>query len=210
MRGRVRAKRRRREDELEEEREQVQEAEAEPEQQAAAPPAPATLADKALDLQKTAGNRAVGAALDRWPRGAVDRAARGQVAEGGAGRLRREARRPDQELERRQARARHRRRAGAARRTAATPEGEGEIVIITEMGDYVVDLHKAALAGKAYGKVEIIVPGPNGTGIRVELDNVYIVSTRPPPTGSTAAACRATRCRSRSGSSATPRRRPRR
>ena len=172
MRGRQRAKRRRREDELEEEREQLQEAE--PEQQASA--APPKLADKALDLQKTAGNRAVGAALDRWSLPWVPQTAP-PVAK-----WPKEAQAvfdeklvvPIKSWSDSNAGPNLVGRSGQSNR--GDPEGEGEIVIVTEMGDYVVDLHKATLAGKPYGKVEIIVPGPNGTGIRVELENVYIVS----------------------------------
>ena len=171
MRGRQRAKRRRREEELEEEREQQVE-EAEPEQQAA----PATLADKALDLQKTAGNRAVGAAIDRWSLPWVPSTA-APVAK-----WPKEAQVvfdeklvvPIKSWSDTSAGTNVVGRGGNTSRNDA--EGEGEIVIVTEMGDYVVDLHKAALGGKPYGKVEIIVPGPNGTGIRVELENVYIVS----------------------------------
>lgn len=172
--GRRARMRKLREDDLEELLEQEQsEATAE---KATAPKAPAA-ADKALELQKSAGNRAVGAALNRWslpwvpqtappvakwpkePQAVFDGklvvpikswndAGRSPAGAGGTG----------QQSQRGDA------------------EGPGEIVIVTEMGDYVVDLHKATVAGKAYGKVEIIVPGPNGTGIRVELENVYIVS----------------------------------
>lgn len=171
MRGRVRAKRRRREDELEEEREQLQEAEADPEQQAA--PAPASLADKALDLQKTAGNRAVGAALGRWPLPSTAPPVAKWPKEAQAV-FDEKLVVPIKSWSDANAGPNLVGRSGQANR--GDPEGEGEIVIVTEMGDYVVDLHKATLAGKAYGKVEIIVPGPNGTGIRVELENVYIVS----------------------------------
>jgi hypothetical protein len=172
MRGRQRAKRRRREDELEEERDQLQEAE--PEQQASA--APATLADKTLDLQKTAGNRAVGAALDRWSLPWVPSTAppaakwpkEPQAVFDGKLVV------PIRSWSDQSATPGMTGRSGEAKR--GDPEGEGEIVIVAEIGDFIVELHKAMLEGKTYDKVEIIVPGPNGTGIRVELENVQIAS----------------------------------
>jgi hypothetical protein len=172
MRERQRAKRRRREDELEEEREQLQEAE--PEQQASA--ALATVADKALDLQKTAGNRAVGAALDRWSLPWVPSTAppaakwpkEPQAVFDGKLVV------PIRSWSDANASPALVGRSGQGKR--GDPEGEGEIVIVAEIGDFIVELHKAVLEGKTYGKVEIIVPGPNGTGIRVELENVQIAS----------------------------------
>ena len=167
MRGRVRAKRRRREDELEEEQAQLQEAE--PEQQASA--APATLADKTLDLQKTAGNRAVRAALQRWP---VDAADATPVADW--------PKHPEavfddklvipiesyQESHRGQPRP-------PAKREGE--EGElvfGEIVIFTKTGKHSAELHKALLQGKQFAKVEIVIPGAGG-GVRIILTNVLII-----------------------------------
>lgn len=171
MRGRQRAKRKRREDELEEEHEPLQEAE--PEQKVSAPP---SLADKALDLQKTAGNRAVGAALDRWALPWVPQTAppvakwpkEAQAVFDGKLVV------PIQsvgELAQTQAVGG---RSGQAKH--GDPEGEGELVIVAAIGDHIVVLHKAMLEGKTYGKVEIIIPGPNGTGVRYELENVYITS----------------------------------
>ena len=62
--GRRARMRKLREEDLEELAEQL---EAEPEKAAPQATKSATTVDKALELQKTAGNRAVGAALSRWP-----------------------------------------------------------------------------------------------------------------------------------------------
>ena len=163
----MRRKRRREEELEEEERQQHQE-------QQDATQAPA--ADRVLDLQKSAGNRATAAALDRWTLPWARQTAppvakwpkEAQAVFDGKLVV------PIKSWSDPNAGPNVVGRSGQANR--GDSEGEGEIVIVTEMGDYVVDLHKATLAGKRYGKVEIIVPGPNGTGIRVELENVYIVS----------------------------------
>ena len=160
MRGRQRARRRRR-DELEEE-EQLHHAapEPEPEQRASAPSAVAhkTLADKALDLQKTAGNRAVGAALQRQP-GAAPSTAHGEAT------FDDELKVPVLSVQQQDPPP-----GGRSREDEVT---YGELVIITPTGEHSVTLQQALIQGKTYAQVVIVVGGA-----RIILTNVMISSVQ--------------------------------
>ena len=162
----VRRKRRRRE-ELEEEQ-QLEPATEQKEAPAAAPAAPA---DRALELQKTAGNRAVGAALSRWglPWIPVTRAPQwpkeaqvivdGTViplsswswANRGAG-------------------------AGVGTGTGRGKAEFNEIVVTTALGEHSTDLALSTAQGRHIKTVIIVVPGKDGKGVTITLTDVLISS----------------------------------
>ena len=162
----VRRKRRRREEELEEE----QQLEPATEQKDAPAATPAAPTERALELQKTAGNRAVGAALSRWglPWVPVTRAPQwpedaevivdGKVIpllswswadRGGGG--------------------------------VGTGSGRGkaefsEIRVNTELGDHSADLALRTAEGRHIKTVIIVVPGKDGKGLTITLTDVLISS----------------------------------
>ena len=168
----VQRKRRRREERLEEEEEQqgrepaqenVLEKERPKEREA-------TAADRVLDLQKTAGNRAVGAALSRWGLPWLPMAAAPQwpkepqviidgvviplqswsFSEGSAG-------------------------AGAS----STGPGHAhlnDVHVTTATGDHSPDLMRKTAQGQSIKTVFIVMPGKDGKGTTIELENVMIVS----------------------------------
>jgi len=169
MRARQRMRRKFREEDLEEE--QVLDEATKLAQSPTAMPSPA---DKALELQKTAGNRAVGAALDRfaspflpsnapavaaWPKHPEARfdddlvvpieSAQDPRAGGGG--------------------------PGSGRSEREDPNGPGELTITTPGGDFVVELHKAVVGAKHFDKVVIVLPSGAG-GIVIILYDVYISS----------------------------------
>lgn len=155
------AQRKRRRRRREEEREEQG---LEPEPKVATPAAPA---DRALELQKTAGNRAVGAAIARWglpwvptavpawpqePQVIID----GTVlpissftwseSQGGPS-------------------------AGAGE---ARPDGDASIT--TTMGDHTAALMQKTADGSNVGKVIVVMPSKHGTGFTITLTDVYFVS----------------------------------
>jgi hypothetical protein len=162
----ARRKRRRRE-ELEEEQQLLEPATEQKEAPAATPAAPA---DRALELQKTAGNRAVGAALSRWglPWIPVTRAPQwpkeaeiivdGTViplsswswADRGAG-------------------------AGAGG-TGRGKAAFNEIVVSTVLGEHSTDLALSTAQGRPIKTVILVVPGKDGKGITITLTDVLISS----------------------------------
>ena len=131
-----------------------------------------TAADRALELQKTAGNRAVGAALQRWP---VDAAEATPVADWPA--------QPeavfddDLVIPIESVQDSH----SGQPRPPSKREGEegepvfGELVIFARTGKHSAELHKALLRGKHFAKVEIVIPGAGG-GVRIILTNVLITA----------------------------------
>jgi Type VI secretion system effector, Hcp len=132
---------------------------------------PDTPVNRALDLQRTAGNRAVGAALQRWPffglpqataqwpkerqlilddtvipmESFADRAANAAVMTPGS---------------------------GAGKPNDAT--GEGEVVVTIDLGDWSGDLSQANIKGKHYKTVQLVIPGKDGRGVRWILTDVMI------------------------------------
>jgi hypothetical protein len=163
-------KRRRREERLEEEEEQAREPAPENVLEQERPrEKEATPADRVLDLQKSAGNRAVGGALSRWglpwlplaaapqwpkePQVIVDGVAipleSWSLAHAGAG-------------------------------TGSTSVGPGQsqfndAQIMTKLGDHSSDLALKATRGEHIKTVLIVVPGKDGRGITVTLTDVLIV-----------------------------------
>ena len=159
----VQRKRRRREERLEEEEEQTREPAQEREREA-------TPADKVLDLQKTAGNRATTAAISRWgfpwfpataapqwpkePQVIVDGVviplesfswSEGQSGYGGS---------------------------------TTFPGGAqlNDVNIMTMLGEHSTDLHLAAVQGRHFKTVVIVVPGKDGKGFTVTLTDGIISS----------------------------------
>jgi hypothetical protein len=165
----VQRKRRRREERLEEEerqqgREPAQENVLEQERPREKE---ATPADRVLDLQKAAGNRAVGAALSRWglpwlplaaapqwpkePQVIVDGvviplASFSWAEQPGAG-------------------------AGA---TSPEPRQFSDINIMTALGDHSTDLARRTTSGERIKTVVIVMPGKDGKGYTLTLYDVYI------------------------------------
>jgi len=131
-------------------------------------------AAKVLELQKTAGNRAVGAALQRWggpmlaqqqaqwpkdpqllldgkpiPFEAYSESPSRTTTSGGPS-------------------------SGSRTPTADQFTGPGDIHVVIKWGDWVPDLYKGALEGKHYDTVEIVIPTKDGKGIRIILKDVTL------------------------------------
>jgi hypothetical protein len=168
----VRRKRRRREERLEEEeqarepaQENVLEKERPREREREATPA-----DKVLDLQKTAGNRATTAAISRWglpwfpataapqwpkePQVIIDGVviplqsfswSEGQSGDGGL-------------------------------TTSPGAVQLNDVTIMTTLGEHSTDLHLAAVQGRQLKTVVIVVPGKDGKGFTVTLTEGVISS----------------------------------
>jgi hypothetical protein len=180
--GRRARMRKLREEDLEELAEQL---EAEPEKAAVSQGGKqATPVDKAIELQKTAGNRAVGAALQRWPvfggpliaqwpkepQMIVD----GQVipiesfqegiqASTGTGTG----------------------TSGNQNKTGAT--GPGEIIVTLKMGKHSADLLLQATRGPGYKTVEIVIPTKDGNNplesLALNFKKREFSQDPPPPAG---------------------------
>ena len=170
MRARQRMRRKPREEDLEEE--QVLD---EATKLAQPPAAAASPADKALELQKTAGNRAVGAALDRFASPFLP-----SNAPAVAGWPKRPEARFDDDLvvpieSAQDPRVSPGGGLGSGRSESEEPNGPGELVITTAGGDFVVELHKAVIQSKHFDKVVIVLPSGGG-GIQIILYDVYISS----------------------------------
>jgi hypothetical protein len=126
-------------------------------------------AAKVLELQKTAGNRATGAALARWP---LIGAAVGEwpkqlemIIDG----------KTIIPLESAQLGTdRHLTSTGVNREKPA--EENGEMVITLKSGEWSNDLLRESLSGRGYKTVEIVLPGKDGKGVRVILTDVLISS----------------------------------
>jgi hypothetical protein len=162
----VKRKRKRREEELEE-REQEQEEERPRERKDAAPAAPA---DRALELQKTAGNRAVGAALARWGMPWVPVMAAPQwpkeaqvIADGKVMPL--------------QSWSWSDGSSGVGTGASSTGPGRAqlnEVSVTTTIGDHSADLMLRTAEGRAFKTVMIVVPGKDGKGITLTFTDVLI------------------------------------
>jgi hypothetical protein len=159
----TRRKRRRRQEELEEQEEREQPQEREREREVATEPTPA---DRVLELQKTAGNRAVGAAIARWGFPGTPTTAAPQwpkepqvIADGLVLPLKAWSwvdRRPGTG-------------GGSGRAQPA-----GEMSLSTTTGAHSSDLLLRTAEGRAFKTVVIVVPGKDGKGVTITLHDVSI------------------------------------
>ena len=166
----VQRKRRRREERLEEEEQAREPAQENVLEKERPKEKEATAADRVLDLQKTAGNRAVGAALSRWglpwlplaaapqwPKepqvimdGVVIPLASWSLSEGQTG--------------------------SGVGGTSSGQRSEhlNDAHVLTKLGDHSSDLARATAQGKHFKTVLIVVPGKDGKGYTVTLHDVLI------------------------------------
>ena len=159
----TRRKRRRRQEELEEQEEREQPQEREQEREVAKEPKPA---DRVLELQKTAGNRAVGAAIARWGLPWIPTTAAPQwpqepqvIADGTVLPLTSWSW------------ADHAPGTGGG---TGKPQEGGDISISTKTGKHSADLLLRTAEGRAFKTVVIVVPGKDGKGITLTLSDVMI------------------------------------
>ena len=168
MKRRVRMRKMLREEDLEELLKQVKEKEQEPGVEEAATPktekAAATPADKVLQLQKTAGNSAVGAVLERFPKQVTQRSKLPVWPESPQMYLGGEDPLPIESVQ----------DASQATGEKKDPEGPGEFVISLLQGKHTPGLHQVIVEGRHYAKVELVIPGKGGKGMRWILQDVYV------------------------------------
>jgi hypothetical protein len=130
--------------------------------------------ERLLELQKTAGNRAVGAVLDRLAHDAAHAAPSGgggwprekQIIFDGTGL-------PLESVNMSVVGATH---PGSGSRTPKPDQfgGSGEISVVLPDGGWLNDLERAFRSGQVYKSVEIIVPTPGGGGLRLILTGVLL------------------------------------
>jgi hypothetical protein len=130
--------------------------------------------ERLLELQKTAGNRAVGAVLDRLAHEAAHAAPSGgggwprekQIIFDGTGL-------PLESVNLSVVGATH---PGGRSRTPRPDQfgGAGEISVVLPDGGWLNDLERAFRRGQVYKGVEIVVPTPGGGGLRLILTAVQI------------------------------------
>jgi hypothetical protein len=168
----VQRKRRRREERLEEEEQErgrepaeeaVQEKERPQEREA-------TAVDRVLDLQKTAGNRATTEAISRWGMPWLPLAAAPQWPKG-----------PQVILDGVVIPLESWSWAETSAGTGAGPTGQGvahldDINVTTVSGDHSSDLMQKTAQGQPIKTVFIVVPGKDGKGVTIKLENVMITS----------------------------------
>jgi hypothetical protein len=172
MKRKLRMRKMLREDDLEELIKQVKAQEPEAEKDAAPKAEKSeTPADKVLALQKTAGNSAVGAALERWAGPMAHKRSKlptwpqsPVMLLGGEDPL------PIESVQ----------EGTAGKRTErdADPDGPGEFVVHMLHGKQSAGLHHAAVEGRHYAKVELVIPGKGGSGVRWILYDVYISASQ--------------------------------
>jgi type VI protein secretion system component Hcp len=135
----------------------------------------ATPVDRALDLQKAAGNRAVGAALDRWALPWVPQAAQQApqwpkepqlILDGVVIPLESYSETVNSPTS-----------VGAG--NARNPKddrfsGPGEVSVVVELGDWSPELMRRALRGEHYKTAQIVIPSKDGKGVRWILTDVLI------------------------------------
>ena len=135
-----------------------------------------TAVDKTLELQKAAGNRAVTAALQRWGGPGLAAAAQQQP---------KWPKEPELLLDGKpigmEAYSETQNRPTSVGSVGGTnrPQGEefsgpGDIHVVIKWGDWVADLYQAALEGRHYATVEIVVPTKDGKGFRMILTDVTL------------------------------------
>jgi hypothetical protein len=139
-------------------------------------------ADKALELQKAAGNRAVGAALHRWSLPFVPQAETAQWPKAPEMLLDDEDAIPIESVQDAEAGRLPNRRRGEEEDEASRG---GEFVISLKNGKWMIDLHQAVVTGKHYKQVEIVLPGKDGKGMRWILTDVYISGVQTSETAQT-------------------------
>jgi len=165
-RGRIR---RLREEDLEELLEQE---EAEPAKAPAKTAQQETPVARALELQKTAGNRATGAALARWPYLGLPQATAQWPKEKQL--ILDDVVIPMESFADSVGNNRVALTPGSGTSKPNDATGEGEVVVTLKMGDWSSDLFKANVTGKHYKTVELVVPGKDGKGVRWILTDVMI------------------------------------
>jgi hypothetical protein len=170
MKRKVRMRRMLREEDLEELLKQVKD---EPEaEQAAEKPAQrmaekaGTPADKVLELQKTAGNNAVGAVLERMAGPAAQRSKLATWPESPQMLLDGDDPIPIESVQD----ANEHNLPGKK----DDPEGPGEFVVSLLHGKHTTGLHRAVVEGQHFAKVELVIPGKGGKGMRWILYDVYL------------------------------------
>jgi hypothetical protein len=166
----IQRKRRRREERLEEEEQGREPAQEQVEEKERPREREATPADRVLDLQKTAGNRAVGAAIDRWGLAWLPMAAAPQwpkeaqvIADGTVIPISSWSW------------ADHSPGVGAGT-GAGKPDVGREISISTAAGSHSADLALRTADGRPFKTVIIVVPGKDGKGMTITLEDVMITS----------------------------------
>ncbi len=129
----------------------------------------ATPADKVLELQKSAGNSAVGAVLERWAGPMAHQRSKSKLPTwpespmmllGGEDPL------PIESVQDAGA--------GKAPQRDEDPNGPGEFVVHMPHGKRTAGLHQAIVEGRHYAKVELVIPNKGGKGMRWILYDVYI------------------------------------
>ena len=174
MKRKMRMRKMLREEDLEELLKQVQEgkqqepeAEKQPETKAEKT---ATPADKVLALQKSAGNNAVGAVLERWAGPLAQQRSKSKLPTwpqspvmllGGEDPLPIESVQDANEQ-------------NAGRIGKEDPNGPGEFVVSMQHSEKATGLHHKVLEGRHYAKVELVIPGKGGKGMRWILFDVYV------------------------------------
>ena len=131
-------------------------------------------AARVLELQKTAGNRATGQALARWPMlGAPQPVAEWpkhleMIIDGKT------------VIPIESAQLGNRQALTNATGTGADPEKpvdeRGELIVTLKQGDWSTGLFRESLYGRGFKTVEIVFPGKDGKGVRFILEDVLISS----------------------------------
>ena len=168
MKRKVRMRKMLREDDLEELIKQVKEEEPESAPQAEKAETPA---DKVLALQKSAGNSAVGAVLERLAAPGAQRQRAGvlptwpeaaQMLLDGDEPIAIESVQDATQMQ-------------PARARDEDPNGPGEFVVHLRVGAHTADLHRAVMEGRHCARVELVIPGKGGNrGMRWILFDVYL------------------------------------
>jgi type VI protein secretion system component Hcp len=121
-----------------------------------------------LALQKTAGNRAVGSMLSRWPVFGTQLLAQWpkepQI-------ILDDTVIPIESL---QEQAQNAGTVGSGNANPPSSTGPGEVVVTLKMGKYSPDLFQQSLSGKGYKTVQIVFPTKDGKGVRFILTDVLI------------------------------------
>jgi type VI protein secretion system component Hcp len=134
-------------------------------------------AAKVLELQKTAGNRAVGAALDRWALPWIPQAAQQQATW---------PKEPQLIIDGKMvipleaySEGNQNTSVGSVGSSEREPEkdrftGPGEMHVVFNLNELAAELARATAEGKHYDSVQIVVPFKDGNGIRWILTDVMI------------------------------------
>ena len=129
---------------------------------------------RTLELQKAAGNKAVGATLARWPTFAAPQPVAQwpkqlEMVLDGKVVIPLESAQMGNDRRLSNATAR-----GTDREKPA--DESGEMVVTLKQGEWSSSLFRESLYGRGYKKVEIVFPGKDGKGLRVILTDVLISS----------------------------------